>query len=652
MPENATKIEIPLTSEGILAKKGAVETLKKAFKNNIASKITEDECAVNVMLLEQVKGMKFDVQASKNVTETYDKLTLDDMNETTSLDMSNYRDLNSMSGNFAITSGLKSEIRREVEESLGEASQVTSEEEVGGVFGDDRTREPIDAKPDVIGLESGVEPSSQASHSKRYGGRYNGELFKNCIPCSSRSQSIKPLKDIGDMLMSDLVGRYNRVLDNIDRLFTNNEIHNDLCSLLNYLNFQCVPDIKGMISVLNMMILKLTDTKLVNPTGFFMSILSPFFAPLLNGISGLLDKYIQLILGPIDCHIRSIDTILSRLDGNEGVNAAKRAELAQLSSQRASRTSQIDGLRERRKFLTQVDDNGGFVNNPADHKIRNIDGQQENVNLGANTVIGQHLRSREDEIQTIDRRIDRLENEKLQISRRMAELQEEEPGVSLSRQARDAIREQRQALGGGLQDLRRLLQNGSNMIDDSAAALRKELQRLIFGRAVTSDEMIQGAMEIQRIARLIGLLGAMRRLVNRGELCNNNNDPSTALGGFLSSARTGNLSANQPNFYTGTDSEGDQVLLVASSDAIIELQEEGSSESEKLRNKDEINELNERGEAFDIGSIANKTVTASVPDLDTEAPVSIMKFNLCGDPTIATAASITQIEGWAENIGN
>jgi hypothetical protein len=692
MSEVNNVIEVPITSEGVLGLRNACITLKEAFRREIAKQIVDDENAIVALTAEQLKGVKAELVASKDMVDGYYKMTADDQREPTNSEITSYGQLKDIKGNLPVTDQLKQETKSELNSYIKEGGRTklgnATVKTANAVFDElnpfpefeQGVRQGVQRANVEYGIEGtnvlqneappGPQFNTLNEYFKDYEGMSLGDILKECVPCDFRKfnlDQINPMVDLLATLEQDLVGRYRQILAQFSDLLSNNEINEDICSLLNYLNFQCVPDLFGIISLLKMMMLKLTDLKLINPTGLFLGLLTPFFSPILNGITEILDKYIQLILGPIDCIIDSLDSQLAKLDVDRALDRGRRAELTRVIRQRNALDRRRASLTDRLNYLVQINDKNEYVNDPSSYQVRNLKGTRSELNVN----LGSYNLSRSEEIEKINSElleIGGVEGGKIaELNREIETLRANQPrpnligavGSSVT-ESRQKLRGYRNSIGKSLEELRVQLTRGKNMINDTADSYRKELTRLILGRAETSEEMLQGAMELQRLARMIGIARTLIRLANGGTLCDNGNNPDVALGNFLTAKNSDNGNGGDgtggnggnPVFYRGRDDAGEEVLVVTTSDAELELVDENDNESAVVRrNGEEAARLNSRGVAPDLGNIAQKKITATSASLGVEVPVSVVPFNLCGETSAATSETIDNIKSWAGNLG-
>lgn len=685
MAENT--IEIPITSESITNLKRAVQTLKDAYIREASGQISENESAILPIILPQVEGLEQDIIASKDTVDNYDKMTIDDLGDGSSLDLESYNDLDNISGNYSMTPDLSKEIKKEVSNLTANSQSKKSLGSVdldGGdfvdttqnAFGSDGTNDPgtqqrnIQAEETVIS-SSATNLAAATSFRNTRRGKNQGELFKNCIPCDLRKYNldeINPLTGILDILEEDLLNNYTRLINQIKSLLSNNDIRDDLCNLLNFLEFQCLPDLYGIISLLTALSSKLADTKLINFQGAFMQFLTPFFGPLLNGVNELLDKYIQLIMGPIDCVLDSLDTQLAKLDVNSAIDEGTKARVSDILTRRSFLTRKRDELRQRRKFLLEKDDSGNHINEPGVYEVKDRRANEEGIFERQGDVNVVDFRTdraglfvtREEELRQINEDIAEIEGEDGkggllgELQEEYNTLKSENSSLGGLKVATDFISESRKDLsdfrntaGSSLQMIRNYVVEGKIMMEDTAAVWRKELQRTLFGRAATTDELLQGAADLQRIARIIGIVRAIIQLANTGKLCENKNDIGASLGSFLVANRNGDVSNNAPNVAKGRDTNGNEVLLVTTSDAVLDLGTE--NETGKTSKLSEISDLNAQGVTPDVGVVPNN-VTARSNELG-EVPVAVLRFNLCGDISKSTESDLANIKEWASNLG-
>lgn len=706
----ADRIEIPITTEGIMGLKQSVQVIIGAYKRYATSVTSDDESGIFPLVLGDLAGLKVDIIAGKDTLESFDNLTLDEIERPKNPfgDLTGYSDIDNLVGNYPISQSLYDEAREQVNEIFGtmknrevpnedviegggfrKENQITKKESGEGKYGQTKPNansESINSSEEENTPTKLVGGSSTSSTTSTTGGSYKDksrgkfkDVIRNeCIPCDVRLKGLDDIDITADLLgiLEEMERRYRELIEQLKSLLTNTEIADDLCNLLNFLDFQCVPDLFSILALLLALWRKWSD---VIPTldGVFMQFIGLFFSPLLGGLSSILDKYIQMIMKPIDCVLNSLDTQLAKLDIERALSQNDVQEIASQRRREGYLRRKCEQLRERRAFLLGVADRnapppqviGGRprASIPSDGTGATTRGALDGI-LGTEPDSRRHKQVKfrvpgavttQEEINTLDTDIEACE---LDYEAEFGEGGENnitdllknkrDPKASTVRGLRNELSGFRNSLGSSLYELRNQILNGRRMVNDTLKVMRDELQRLIAGRAASSEEMLEGARNLQRIARLIGVVKTLMKLANKGKLCeNNNNDPSIALGSFLTANRGTNTNNNYYNVFVGDNVDGERSLLIAPSDAVLELADEESDQITQLTDLDEINKLNRDGLPKELGDISNKRVTAVSSDLGVQVPVSLIAFDLCRNTDFSTQADIDRIQKWAVDAG-
>lgn len=184
-------------------------------------------------------------------------------------------------------------------------------------------------------------------------------LVADCIPCEDRVLALLNLNPIEDVWkhFNMMYKQSTSFLVDLYDLFLGDHsvgVFADLCNLLNFLSFMCIPDLAGIIIVLSKLLTKYAF-KYKDLEISFMSILGRFSGPALSPLLATVDKYIQLIFAPIECMIASIDAQLQKADVAQ---AWKKNMQGQKDAPRSFSISEfggaLKGLRE--KLQTSVDE--------------------------------------------------------------------------------------------------------------------------------------------------------------------------------------------------------------------------------------------------------------------------------------------------------
>ena len=136
-----------------------------------------------------------------------------------------------------------------------------------------------------------------------------GKLLSECIPCLERFTDLLPDGDLLEIHAMNIKIRTD-LLDKIATLFKDPGQFIDICDLLKLLSHLCPQDLLAIIALLSQYLAKLNLDFRFN-LNFIIQLVGPILSPFLDALSQWLDKWIQLILGPMICVLDHInETIL------------------------------------------------------------------------------------------------------------------------------------------------------------------------------------------------------------------------------------------------------------------------------------------------------------------------------------------------------
>jgi len=152
-------------------------------------------------------------------------------------------------------------------------------------------------------------------------------ILADCIPCKDRIMALlalNPLKDLMGILDVWYTGAIKGLIEGFDLFFgdKSNEVFADICELLKFLNFMCLPDLFGLVFMIQSLIQEYTwEWKDIRIT--FFSLLGKMMTPTLTPLIGLIDRYIQLAIMPIECVLDALDAQIQKLDLVQLVDVVK-----------------------------------------------------------------------------------------------------------------------------------------------------------------------------------------------------------------------------------------------------------------------------------------------------------------------------------------
>lgn len=155
----------------------------------------------------------------------------------------------------------------------------------------------------------------------------NGVFDSKCIPCGFRLDNLDDLAiKIGTgfggalseylQFWEALLKKQWDQLQEMLKLFTNTDPFIDLCALIKFITqFMCVPDIARMLSALMALGSKISF-EFSGTFDLIIQLVGPLLSAFLGNIVATIEKYIWMVIRPLECIIDSMQALLSKLDYN------------------------------------------------------------------------------------------------------------------------------------------------------------------------------------------------------------------------------------------------------------------------------------------------------------------------------------------------
>jgi len=200
-----------------------------------------------------------------------------------------------------------------------------------------------------------IGTQQQTTHGDSFGEKLLDKA-RECIPCGVRLSAFLELQPNVDLLgsfetyLKTALGNLQSVAD----LLNNFDTYGDLCALLNLFSFMCIPDLQRIIALF-MALFILEVPELDGLIGLLTSLVMPIFAPILVGISTLLDQFVVLITNPLACVVDAINLQIKKL-GFESTREGRRLkkDLKDASTKSKEVTKEINnGIKEMKKQLQE-----------------------------------------------------------------------------------------------------------------------------------------------------------------------------------------------------------------------------------------------------------------------------------------------------------
>lgn len=157
------------------------------------------------------------------------------------------------------------------------------------------------------------------------GGDFTKIFDSDCIPCGARI-SFKGdldfkagLEGFGEQILALIERQLRNCLEQIRQLidtFKNLDRYVDLCSFLKFMSdFVCVPDLQAMLSAL-MAFMGRFNFQVNGIFDLIIQLVGPLLQPFLSNVVQLLQKYLLMVVKPIDCIIDKMQEVMAKMDYN------------------------------------------------------------------------------------------------------------------------------------------------------------------------------------------------------------------------------------------------------------------------------------------------------------------------------------------------
>lgn len=140
-------------------------------------------------------------------------------------------------------------------------------------------------------------------------------ILDDCIPCLDRALDMDlqaPLEGFLDDLEADLDTRWS-VLQNIADLLDSDDVYEDICDLLDFFSFQCIPDLVAILSLLLWYYKSLITSFSLDINGSLWTLLGMIMGPFFSSLESVIDQYISMLMAPVDCIIDSLIYQMSKI---------------------------------------------------------------------------------------------------------------------------------------------------------------------------------------------------------------------------------------------------------------------------------------------------------------------------------------------------
>jgi hypothetical protein len=321
-------------------------------------------------------------------------------------------------------------------------------------------------------------------------------ILDDCIPCLDRALDMDlqaPLNTFLDDIEADLDTRWS-ILQNIADLLDSDDIYEDICDLLDFFSFQCVPDLVAILSLLLWYYKSLIVSFSLDISGSLWTLLGMIMGPFFSTMESVIDQYISMLMAPVDC---IIDSLLYQMSKIPSLSTDYEFLLGRQKEQAAFRARAAVGDTEIANINTSID---SALNTLA---LRATPWKQSQE-TGATPLTPDYVPSDEEiaAVPDVEQYLEALEKK-----------QREQATVA------DYLRDTETVLETGLGAIGGYLIEARDKLNSWLESLLEDIRAFLGGTGDDFTLAVSYATTIKRLARLIGFIKALIKMADDGLQC-------------------------------------------------------------------------------------------------------------------------------------
>ncbi len=508
-----------------------------------------------------------------------------------------------------------------------------------------------------------------------------GRIIKACIPCGRRSVSPDDI-DFSHpslkQLWEDLKNKWNDLKQQLENLSIGDEAEQDLCDILSFFDYQCVPDLAALLALLGMLWTKYQMDFSSSWKDLLNVLLGPFLTPIIAPLVVNINKYLNAVVDPIICVLNALEYQMGKIDVIDGVNKfeaqqktynRKKVDFYERKKRALLERSnfikkEMEGKDKTRAIFPRHTSVGIFTPEMEDRTIKTLPSTKNYLENKGKSVTdtlaipGTGITENQDSLKkgketwkkSCQQELEHIELENKEINAKISDLKDKSGHIderTKDSSSYNAVGRGKEALSNAadqvdafkdsfksiIADVVGMGNNGIQMIRDTFEMYRSELERLILGRVSTQEDQIALARDLQRLQRYMSMIRALMKINKLRDKCKKGND-SDAMGAFVSAYKTEPGSSGF-DFYQGKDSSGNSLMVIAPggttlSVTSLEFDQLGNDEllgdvtiddvqtTATFNDLNEAEEMNRKGILLDLGNIDEKDIKVNLKDAGNE----------------------------------
>jgi len=361
-------------------------------------------------------------------------------------------------------------------------------------------------------------------------------ILDDCIPCMDRALDMDLMAPLDDLL-DDLEAEFDVKLDMLRDLWgllNSDDFYEDLCDLLDFFSFMCVPDLVAILSMLIWYYQSLITSFQIDINGSLWSLIGMMIGPMMTSLEGIIDQYIQMIMAPIDCIITMVLFQMSKIPQIERdyefllERSREREKLQEQETTTSSIMATINEAIDSRLNSLALSVSPWYQSERSVVKYR--EGSEVKTRGTATPLPKVKTRRDEDgnlQLFTSDFDYEPSEEEVAAVPDSLEYLEDREKTQEEQATVADYLSDARISIESGLGALGAYLIEGRDRMNSWFETLKEELRGFLFDSADTFSLATSLATTIKRLSRLIGFVKAIIRIAEEGLECGPDGEVST-----------------------------------------------------------------------------------------------------------------------------
>jgi len=338
-------------------------------------------------------------------------------------------------------------------------------------------------------------------------------ILDDCIPCLERSLDMDlqaPLDTLLDDLEADLDTRWS-TLQNIADLLDSDDIYDDICDLLDFFSFQCIPDLVAILSLLLWYYKSLIASFSLDISGSLWTLLGMIMGPFFSSLESIIDQYIQMLMAPVNC---IVDMLLYQMSKIPQLSKDYKFLLGRQREQAAFRARAAIGDTEIANINASID---SALNTLALRATPWEQSQQTRTEAGRDPETDIYTPSdsstplTEDYVPS-DKEIEEVPDVQQYLESREKKQREQATVADYLRDTETVLETGLGAIGGYLIEAR-------DKLNSWLESLLEDIRAFLGGTGDDFTLAVSYATTIKRLARLIGFIKALIKMADDGLQC-------------------------------------------------------------------------------------------------------------------------------------